>query len=284
MIAHELGHAKHHDVLLGTLLGVGGQRRCGGAAGPGARRPAGASARAGVRGRRPGRGGPGAAPRRRSGRSRSAPLQNTVSRAIEARADRTSIEVTHADRTFVQMQRRLALTSLADPTPPALSQLWWGSHPTVLQRAGLPRSLREADGEPRPGRDQRLPDPPRRDRVVRARAVRGDAARRGRRLHRLDAGRAGVRRRARVPGLPGPVLDAAADAAGGPPGRRGDAAARLRPGGVRGQLPARSARAGAAPGRGRAGSSRSRTATRCGGPRCRSPGRCSAGSATRSTC
>ena len=72
------------------------------------------------------------------------PLQNTVSRAIEARADRTSIEVTHADRTFVQMQRRLALRSLADPTPPALSQLWWGSHPTVLQRAGLPRSLREA--------------------------------------------------------------------------------------------------------------------------------------------
>jgi STE24 endopeptidase len=72
------------------------------------------------------------------------PLQNTVSRAIEARADRTSLETTHADATFVQMQRRLALTSLADPTPPAWSQLWWGSHPTVLQRAGLPKSLREA--------------------------------------------------------------------------------------------------------------------------------------------
>jgi STE24 endopeptidase len=72
------------------------------------------------------------------------PLQNTVSRAIEARADRTSLEATHADATFVRMQRRLALASLADPSPPAVSQLWWGSHPTVLQRAGLPASLREA--------------------------------------------------------------------------------------------------------------------------------------------
>jgi STE24 endopeptidase len=72
------------------------------------------------------------------------PLQNTVSRAIEARADRSSLEATHADATFVRMQRQLALTSLADPTPPALSQFWWGTHPTVLQRAGLPRSLREA--------------------------------------------------------------------------------------------------------------------------------------------
>jgi STE24 endopeptidase len=33
---------------------------------------------------------------------------------------------------------------LADPTPPALSQLWWGTHPTVLQRAGLPASLSRA--------------------------------------------------------------------------------------------------------------------------------------------
>jgi STE24 endopeptidase len=55
-----------------------------------------------------------------------------------------SIQATGADATFVEMQRQLALTSLADPSPPALSQLWWGSHPTVLQRAGLPASLRDA--------------------------------------------------------------------------------------------------------------------------------------------
>jgi STE24 endopeptidase len=74
----------------------------------------------------------------------ASPVENTVSRAIEARADRVSIQATHQDATFVQMQRQLALRSLADPTPPTWSQLWWGSHPTVLQRAGLPRSMRAA--------------------------------------------------------------------------------------------------------------------------------------------
>ncbi len=145
VIAHELGHAKDHDVLLGTTLAAVGSvgaiallalildaepvRRRAGVAG--AADPAVVVlvlALAGV------------------GAFVVSPAQNTVSRAIEARADRTSIEATHDDATFVQMQRRLALTSLSDPTPPELSQFWWGSHPTVLQRAGLPRSL-EAAGE-----------------------------------------------------------------------------------------------------------------------------------------
>ena len=144
VIAHELGHAKHRDVLRGTsLAAVGGvgavallalllddervrrRARVSGAADPAV--VALVIALAGV------------------GGFVLSPLQNTASRAIEARADRTSLETTHADATFVQMQRRLALTSLADPTPPTWSQLWWGSHPTVLQRAGLPKSLREAD-------------------------------------------------------------------------------------------------------------------------------------------
>ena len=143
VIAHELGHAKHDDVLLGTALGAIGS--------------VGAVAllallldterlrrRAGVTGA----GDPSVVVTVLAltalGTFLVSPLQNTVSRAIEARADRTSLEATHAGATFIRMQRRLALTSLADPTPPALSQLWWGSHPTVLQRAGLPHSLREA--------------------------------------------------------------------------------------------------------------------------------------------
>jgi STE24 endopeptidase len=143
VIAHELGHAKNGDVLLGTLLGSVGSvgavallalfmeservrrmSRTGGAADPAA--VAVILALAAV------------------GGFVVSPVQNTVSRAIEARADRVSLETTHADPTFIRMQRRLALASLADPTPPALSQFWWGSHPTVLQRAGLPQSLEEA--------------------------------------------------------------------------------------------------------------------------------------------
>jgi STE24 endopeptidase len=42
------------------------------------------------------------------------------------------------------MQHRLAVRSLADPTPPDLTQVWFGSHPTTLQRSGLPSSLERA--------------------------------------------------------------------------------------------------------------------------------------------
>ena len=143
VIAHELGHARHNDVLLGTGLGAVGSVT--GVAlmalvldSDGLRR----------RARIEGAGDPYAVATlialAAAGAFLVSPLQNTVSRAIEARADRSSLEATHADATFVRMQRQLALTSLADPTPPALSQFWWGTHPTVLQRAGLPRSLREA--------------------------------------------------------------------------------------------------------------------------------------------
>ena len=143
VIAHELGHARNDDVLLGTALGgiaaVGGaallallldtawlRRR---SATDGITDPAAVAlvlALVAV------------------GGFLASPLQNTVSRAIEARADRVAITTTGADRTFVAMQKRLAVTSLADPDPPALAQFWWGSHPTVLQRAGLPASLRRA--------------------------------------------------------------------------------------------------------------------------------------------
>jgi STE24 endopeptidase len=143
VVAHELAHARNNDVLLGTGLGalaaVGGVAvlallldtarlrrwaRVRGAGDPAA--VALVLALVGV------------------GGFLASPAQNTVSRAIEARADRVSLETTHAGSAFIAMQRRLALTSLADPTPPRLSQIWWGTHPTVLQRAGLPQSLRAA--------------------------------------------------------------------------------------------------------------------------------------------
>jgi phosphatidyl-myo-inositol dimannoside synthase len=131
VIAHELGHAKNDDVVIGTVLGsvaaVGAvallalvldsdrlRRRSGtaGAADPAAVALVLALAAVGT--------------------FAASPVQNTISRAIEARADRVSIETTHDGATFVSLQRRLALSSLNDPSPPWLSQLWWGSHPTVL--------------------------------------------------------------------------------------------------------------------------------------------------------
>jgi STE24 endopeptidase len=143
VIAHELGHARHDDVLLGTGLGAVGS-----VTGVALLALLLESQRLRRRAHIVGAGDQYAVATLIAlaalGAFLVSPLQNSVSRAIEARADRSSLQATHAGATFVRMQRRLAITSLADPTPPTISQFWWGSHPTVLQRAGLPGSLREA--------------------------------------------------------------------------------------------------------------------------------------------
>ncbi len=68
------------------------------------------------------------------------PVQNGISRTIELRADVEALRVTEDPEAFVDLQRRLALRSLADPTPPAWSHWWFGSHPTLLVRVALARS------------------------------------------------------------------------------------------------------------------------------------------------
>jgi STE24 endopeptidase len=136
IVAHELGHAKHNDVLTGTLLGAVGSgigigllgwllasrwllRRVGADSPADARVVPLVLALAAV------------------GAFVASPVQNTISRAIEARADLTSLQVTKDGKDFVAMQRKLTLSALSDPTPPWLSQFWFGSHPTVLERIGL---------------------------------------------------------------------------------------------------------------------------------------------------
>lgn len=140
VVAHELGHAKHRDVLVGTTLGA-----LGGAFGIGllgfllsSRR---LRSRSGVE--QPG--DPGLVPLllvlTTLGTLLSAPVQGTMSRAVEARADRVSLSATGASGAFITMQRQLALRSHADVTPPAWRQFWFGSHPTTLQRIALARAV-----------------------------------------------------------------------------------------------------------------------------------------------
>ena len=71
----------------------------------------------------------------------ASPVQNAASRAVEARADRDSLEVSGEPQVFEDMQVQLSLRSLSDPTPPAWSQFWFGSHPTTLQRIGMARAM-----------------------------------------------------------------------------------------------------------------------------------------------
>ena len=140
MVAHELGHARYHDVLFGTVLGAVGVVLGSGLLGL-------------VLGRRrlldrAGADDPGQ-PEVVAlllaltvvGSLLASPVVNTVSRAVEARADRASLEATRDYAGFERMQVQLAIRSLSDDDPPRWSQFWFGSHPTTLQRLGLARAL-----------------------------------------------------------------------------------------------------------------------------------------------
>ncbi|WP_418059470.1 M48 family metalloprotease [Pimelobacter simplex] len=163
VVAHELAHAKYDDVMTGTALGAAGALLGVGLLGlllPVPRRPragdtadegpdeAGAGDEAGDASYL---GGVGVVPRVLAlvaiGTLLAAPVQNGISRQLETRADQTALEVTKAPQAFVDLQRRLALRSHADPTPPEWSQWWFGSHPTVLQRIGLANQFDDGDAK-----------------------------------------------------------------------------------------------------------------------------------------
>jgi STE24 endopeptidase len=129
VVGHELTHARHDDVLTGSLLGA-----------------AAVLIGAGLLGML----GGGVGDPRRVPRVLAlvavatilvGPVQNGISRRIETRADVGALRATHDPGAFVDVQKALARKSLADPTPPAWSQFWFGSHPTALQRIALAHRL-----------------------------------------------------------------------------------------------------------------------------------------------
>ncbi len=136
IVAHELGHAKYHDVLLGTGLSAVGVAAGVGLLGVLLRRRR-LLDRAGAENPADPRVVPLVLALSAVGAFLASPVENTISRAVEARADRAALSATGDLSTFTAMQRQLAVRSLADPTPPRISQFWFGSHPTVLQRIGL---------------------------------------------------------------------------------------------------------------------------------------------------
>ncbi|WP_148614627.1 M48 family metallopeptidase [Nocardioides rubriscoriae] len=142
VVAHELAHARHRDVLTGTLLGAAGALAATGLLGL----VLAAARRRGA----PGPGEPGIVPLGLAlvavGSFLVLPLDNAVSRQLETRADVDAVRATGDPAPFVSLQRRLAVRSLADPTPPALSQLWFASHPGVLVRVAIADRVRAVPG------------------------------------------------------------------------------------------------------------------------------------------
>lgn len=132
VIGHELGHAANHDVLTGTVLGAVGVIAAIGLLGLcfGGDRASELTRASAV---------PLLFAILAVGSFVVSPLENAMSRAIESRADRVALATTHDAPDFVLVQKQLDLAARLDPSPPAWSQFWWGSHPTVLERISLAR-------------------------------------------------------------------------------------------------------------------------------------------------
>lgn len=132
VVAHELAHARYADVVVGTVLGAAGTAFAIGLLGV-------------VLGALRRRGGSPADPAvvplvlalYAVAVLLSSPVQNTISRQIETRADVAALRATDDPAAFIELQRQLALRSLANPRPAGWRHFWFGSHPTVLDRAAL---------------------------------------------------------------------------------------------------------------------------------------------------
>ena len=132
IVAHELGHVKHDDILRGLAfvalvapLGLLFARELGEAV----------AERAGAEHR-----GPSALPAYALGLALASLLLgvvgNQLSRRVEASADSFALELTHDPRALIQVQRRLAIRNVANPDPPAIVTALVGTHPPAIDRIG----------------------------------------------------------------------------------------------------------------------------------------------------
>jgi STE24 endopeptidase len=71
------------------------------------------------------------------------PLANLVSRRYEAEADWLALTATRDPESAVALDRRLVLTSLGDPDPPAWVTVWLGTHPSPLDRIAMAERFRD---------------------------------------------------------------------------------------------------------------------------------------------
>ncbi|HEX2372486.1 MAG TPA: M48 family metalloprotease [Actinomycetota bacterium] len=133
VVAHELAHVRHRDVLWGTvgmaalaavsvlaavaLFGLDPVRRALGVEGLGDPLAA-----------------PGLLLLAAVGGLAASPVASAISRWAEARADWVALEVTRDPATAVAVERRLALENRADLRPNRLLMTMFASHPTTMAR------------------------------------------------------------------------------------------------------------------------------------------------------
>jgi len=143
VVAHELGHVKHRDVLSGTVLGAVGAALAvcvlGLLAGWGPLLDA-----AGAESVADPRSLPLLAACAALIGALAGPPQCALSRRIEARADRHALELTGDPDQFIAMQRRLAVANVSDVDPPRLLELLFATHPSAVRRIAAARDWQAA--------------------------------------------------------------------------------------------------------------------------------------------
>ncbi|GGV04976.1 hypothetical protein GCM10010182_24370 [Actinomadura cremea] len=170
IVGHELGHADSRDVLWGTL--VGALAVAGGVCllyplmtSPRLLRRAGVVPRdgtgdAGTEGGDPNGGASGGAsggaadPRSVAlvlavvavAMQVGAPVQNLVSRRIEARADVHALDLTRDPGTFVPMQHELSVRNISDLSPNPVERFLWMTHPAGPERIAMARDWARLHG------------------------------------------------------------------------------------------------------------------------------------------
>jgi len=70
-------------------------------------------------------------------------ISNQLSRQVEARADRFSIELTGDPDGLIEFQRKITMQNVSDPDPPGWVSFLLGTHPTAVQRIGQALALSE---------------------------------------------------------------------------------------------------------------------------------------------
>ena len=127
VVAHELGHVHYSDVPRGLLyLAIVA--------------PLGMFAVARLSERMAPAGGPAAVPAVALSLALLVPaittISNQLSRAVEARADRYSLELTDAPDALIGFQQRIVVKNVSDPEPPEWVSFLLGTHPTAMERIG----------------------------------------------------------------------------------------------------------------------------------------------------
>jgi STE24 endopeptidase len=136
VVAHELGHVHYHDVRNGLLyLAIVA--------------PFGMFAVARLAERWAPSGGPAAIPAVALALAIMVPaittISNQLSRSVEARADRFSLQLTDEPDALIGFQQRIVKQNVSDPDPPAWRSFLLGTHPTAMERIGQALAVKDRD-------------------------------------------------------------------------------------------------------------------------------------------